>query len=212
MLTHECAAPAACAEVEEGRAISQSNRPGSNSSRCEPKQALAQGARRSQRQQQQRQLKDKQLQAERLHTARISAKMSTAAVALATSSTSHCSSQIQLCAVVSDSRGSACAGGAQARFPDENVQQREAANGDSAKAAVGVAILGRKGKGSPTAGVKKQPSPVGLRLGARFPLRVRKHAEQSHIRGDLNGKFAQAVQNKGLGDLTAHMAGSQAVV
>ena len=150
--------------------------------------------------------------------ARISARVSTT-VTVTTPSSIHSSSKTVASTVVSSNRSIVRDSGRQASFPNEIAQrkggQREVSNGNAAKAAVGSALVSRKVKGSPTAGVKKQTSPVGkgsLALGARFPLRVRKIAEQAHVKGDLNGKFAQAGQNRGLGDLTAHMAASHAVV
>ena len=86
--------------------------------------------------------------------------------------------------------------------------QRGVNQSTAGKAAVGSGAVGRKGKGSPTAGIKKQVSPVGkglvggMALGARFPLRVRRNAEQLSMKGDLNSKFANA---HGLGDIPSHV-------
>ena len=207
---------AACEEVEHGRATSKSLRHVSKNSQTQS-QPHIQIARRSQRQQQQqqRQLKDKQLQAEKLHTARISAKAKTPASATLPSST-RSSSKAVACTGVSCSKGSACVPGTAGKFPSENALEREASKGSLAKESIGITVPSRKGKGSPSAGVKKQTSPVGkgsgvsLGLGGRFPLRVRKNVEQLHAKGDLNGKFAQVTQNRGLGDLAKHMAASHA--
>jgi len=205
---------AACEEVEHARASSKSVRPVSKSSQTHA-QPHIQVARRSQRQQQQRQLKDKQLQAEKLHTARISARAKTPA-AVATPSSIRSSSKAVSCTGVSCSKGSVCVPGTAGKFPSENALEREASKTSIAKESMGISASSRKGKGSPSAGVKKQTSPVGkgpgvsLGLGGHFPLRVRKNAEQLHAKGDLNGKFAQAAPNRGLGDLAKHMAASHA--
>ncbi len=205
---------AACEEVEHGRASSKSLRPVSKSSQTYA-QPHTQIARRSQRQQQQRQLKDKQLQAEKLHTARISARAKTLAAVTNPSST-RSSSKVVSCIEVSCSKGSACVPGTAGTFPSENALEREASKGSLAKESMSMIASSRKGKGSPSAGVKKQTSPVGkglgvgLGLGGHFPLRVRKNVEQLHAKGDLNGKFAQVTQNRGLGDLAKHMAASHA--
>jgi len=205
---------AACEEVEHGRATSKSLRPVSKSSQTHAEPHI-QAARRSQRQQQQRQLKDKQLQAEKLHTARISARAKIPATAT-TPSSSRSSSKAVACTGVSCSKSSACVPGTAGKFPSENALERGASKGSLAKELIGNTASSRKGKGSPSAGVKKQTSPVGkgsgvgLGLGGRFPLRVRKNVEQLHAKGDLNGKFAQAAPNRGLGDLAKHMAASHA--
>ena len=204
---------AACEEVEHGRASSKSLRPVSKSSQT-PAQPHIQTARRSQRQQQ-RQLKDKQLQAEKLHTARISARAKTPA-AVTTPSSTRSSSKAVPCTGVSCSKGSACVPGTAGKVPSENALEREAFKARLTKESIGINAASRKGKGSPSAGVKKQTSPVGkgsgvsVGLGGRFPLRVRKNVEQLHAKGDLNGKFAQVTQNRGLGDLAKHMAASHA--
>lgn len=205
---------AACEEVQHMRAPSKSVRAVSNSGQTHA-QPHIQVARRSQRQQQQRQLRDKQLQAEKLHTARISARAKTPA-AVTTPSSTRSSSKAVACAEVSCSKGSACVPGTAGKFPNENAFEREASKSSLAKESIGITASSRKGKGSPGAGVKKQTSPVGkgsgvsLGLGGRFPLRVRKNVEQLHAKGDLNGKFAQVTQNRGLGDLAKHMAASHA--
>ena len=197
---------AACKDIDNRRASSSCPRPVSKTG-----QPRSQGTRRSQRQQQQRQLKDQHLQAERQHIARISARAKTP-VAVAAPSSTVSSTKTVTCAVVSCSKSSVHLAEAARSFSNENAQQREVSKGTTAKAPAGNATLGRQGKGSPPAGVKKQVSPmgksslVGLGLGGRFPLRVRKNADQSHAKGDLNGKFAQAGHNRGLGDLAAHMA------
>ncbi len=49
---------------------------------------------------------------------------------------------------------------------------------------------------------------MGLGLGGRVPLKVRKNVDQLHANSDLNGKFAQVIQ--GLGDLAKHMPASHA--
>ena len=199
--------------MEHGRATSKSLRPVSKSSQTHA-QPHIQIARRSQRQQQ-RQLKDKQLQAEKLHTARISARAKIPAAVTTPSSTRN-SSRVVSCTGVSCSKGSACVPGTAGKFSSENALEREASKGSLAKESMGIIGSSRKGKGSPSAGVKKQTSPVGkgsgvsLGLGGRFPLRVRKNVEQLHAKGDLNGKFAQVTQNRGLGDLAKHMAASHA--
>ena len=197
--------------MEHGRATSNPLRPVSKSSQTH---AQPQVARRSQRQQQQRQLKDKQLQAEKLHTARISARAKTPAAVTTPSSTR--SSKAVSCSGVSCSKGSVCVPGTAGKFSSENALEREASKASTAKESMGMVASSRKGKGSPGAGVKKQTSPVGkgsgvsLGLGGRFPLRARKNVEQLHAKGDLNGKFAQVTQNRGLGDLANHMAASHA--
>ena len=192
---------AACEDIDNRRASSSCPRPVSKTG-----QTRSQGTRRSQRQQQQRQLKDQHLQAEQQHIARISARVKTS-VAVAPSSTIS-STKTVTCAVVSCSKSSVHLAEAARSFSNENAQQREVSKGNTAKAPVGIATLGRQGKGSPPAGVRKQVSPMGKSslVGGRFPLRVRKNADQSHAKGDLNGKFAQAGHNRGLGDLAAHMA------
>ncbi|DBA79533.1 TPA: hypothetical protein ACH3X1_008235 [Trebouxia sp. C0004] len=209
MLRCQPAESNACEEVEQGRASSKSLGPVSKSSQTHA-QLHIQVARRSQRQQQQRQLRDKQLQAEKLHTARISARAKTPA-AVTTPSSTRSSSKAVSCTGVSGSKGSVCVPGAAGKFPSENALEREAS-----KESVGITASSRKGKGSPSAGVKKQTSPIGkgsgvsLGLGGRFPLRVRKNAEQLHAKSDLNGKFAKVTPNRGLGDLAKHMAASHA--
>ena len=151
------------------------------------------------------------MQAERQHLARISARVKTP-VAVAAPSSTISSTKTVTCAVVSCSKSSVHLAEAARRFSNENAQQREFSKGNKAKAPKGNSTMGRQGRRSPTVGVKKQVSPIGKSsvvgpgLGGRFPLRVRKNPDQSHAKGDLNGKFAQAVHNKGLGDLAAHMA------
>ena len=179
---------------------------------AQPQQAHAHSARRSQRQQHQRQqLQQKQIEAEKAHAARLSVGQSRA-VAVTTTN------RLKPKRTVSRAKRSAQSTPVGQRvFSDENQQQvARQQNGavdsqaSSGKAAEGKSPIGRKGKSSPSAGVKKQTSPVGkggsagLGLGSRFPLRVRKNAQQ-HVKGPLDGKLAQASQNRGLGDLSAHM-------
>ena len=183
-------------------------------------QAPVQGMRRSQRQQQQRQLKAKQLLAEAHHTARIR----TTTVTVATPSGSSQASRITPCTVYTASRTrESCAGVAGLCSTENHLQhqkqqpkpqhQRGLTQSSPAKAAVGNSAVGRKGKSSPTAGVKKQTSPVGkgmvggLAVGGRLPLRVRRNAEHPSMKGDLNSKFAQS---RGLGDICLHMTNGTA--
>ena len=176
-------------------------------------QAPVQGMRRSQRQQQQRQMKDKQLLAETRHTARISVT----AITIAMPSSTDQATKTDSCSVHTASKIRESSAGVQGPFSTESslpqqVQaqcQRRAAQGTPGKAPVGNGAVGRKCKSSPTAGVKKQTSPVGkglvggLAVGARFPLRVRRNAEQPSMKGDLNSKFVKA---HGLGDLDSHLS------
>ena len=178
--------------------------------------APVQGMRRSQRQQQQRQLKDKQLLAEAQHTARIR----TTTVTVATPSRSSQASRTTPCTVYTASKSKeSCAGVAVLCSTENHLQHqkqqpkpqrpRALAQSSPGKAAVGNGAIGRKGKSSPTAGVKKQTSPVGkgmvggLAFVGRLPLRVRRNAEQPSMKGDLNSKFAQS---HGLGNISSHMA------
>ena len=182
-------------------------------SSAHPQQAHAHIARRSQRQQQQRQqLQQKQIEAEKAHTARLSAGQSRAGTV------TNNTNRLKPRSTVSRAKNTTSSAVVEPSvFSDENQQtvarQQNSAVGSLAtpgKAAEGKSPTGRKGKSSPTAGVKKQTSPAGkggsagLGLGNRFPLRVRKNAQQ-HVKGPLDGKLGQASQNRGLGDLAAHM-------
>ncbi|KAL3161615.1 hypothetical protein ABBQ32_010473 [Trebouxia sp. C0010 RCD-2024] len=179
--------------------------------RREP-QAPVQGVRRSRRQQQ---LNDKQLLAEAQHTARVR----TTTVATAMPSSTARAGNTTACTPVTASRIRDSSTVMQvllstdksAQHQKQQVQvqrQRGSMQSTAAKAAVGNGAVGRKGKSSPTAGVKKPVSPVskglvgGMALGARFPLRVRRNAEQPSMKGDLNSKFADA---HGLGDIASHV-------
>ena len=186
-----------------------------------------QATRRSQRQQQQqqRQLKEKQVQAEQQHTSRIRTQVSTA-VSVATPSVRHSANRTTSCTVISRSHIRQSSADVQTAVSNENDMQQQKqqpqyqqgwAQGNAGKAAASSGGIGRRGRSSPTVGVKKQTSPVGkgsnggLALGTRFPLRVRKNVEQPSMKGDLNGKFAQACQNHGLGDLASHCLAHKAV-
>lgn len=177
-------------------------------------EAPVQGMRRSQRQ---RQLKDKQLLAEAQHTDRLR----TATVTVATPSSSREASRTMPCTVYTAGRTRESSASVkvlcstekkpqlQKQQQLEQQRQRGLAQGSAGQAAVGNVAIGRKGKSSPTAGVKKQTSPVGKglvggpALGGRFPLRVRRNAEQPSIMNDLNSKF---VQSRGLGNIASHVA------
>ena len=178
-------------------------------------EAPVQGIRRSQRQRQ-RQLKDKQVLAEAQHTDRLR----TAAITVATPSGMRQASRTTPCTVYTASKIRESSAGAQVLCSSEKNPQRQKqqaepqrqrglAQGSPGQAAVGSGAIVRKGKSSPTAGVKKQISPVGkglvggLGLGGRFPLRVRRNAEQPSMKGDLNNKF---VQSRGLGNIVSHVA------
>lgn len=201
-----------CAGIEEtapkagnSKAVKQKQQ------RREP-QAPVQGVRRSRRQQQ---LNDKQLLAEAQHTARVR----TTTVATAMPSSTARAGNTTACTPVTASRIRDSSTVMQvllstdksAQHQKQQVQvqrQRGSMQSTAAKAAVGNGAVGRKGKSSPTAGVKKPVSPVskglvgGMALGARFPLRVRRNAEQPSMKGDLNSKFADA---HGLGDIASHV-------
>ena len=184
-------------------------------SQSRPSQTPVQGIRRSQRQHQQQQLKDKQLLAEAHHTARIR----TTTVADATPSGMSQASRTTPCTVYITSQTRESCAGLAVLCSNENHPQRQKqqlkphrqrglTQSSPGKAAVGNGAIGRTGKSSPTAGVKKQISPVGkamtggLALGGRLPLRVRRNAEQPSMKGDLNSKFAQS---HGLGDISSHV-------
>lgn len=180
--------------------------------------------RRSQRQQQQRQLKDKQLLAEAHHTARI--RTTTVPVHVATPSGTSQASRTTPCTVNTTSKTRESCGAVAVLGSTENHlqrqeqqlqphRQRNLTQSSPLKAAVGNGAVGRKGKSSPTAGVKKQISPVGkaivggLALGGRLPLRVRRNAAQPSMKGDLNSKFAQS---HGLGDISSHVVNKTAYI
>lgn len=155
--------------------------------------APVQGIRRSQRQQQQRQLRDKQLLAETHHTARIRtttvvdgtpsdisqvSRTTPCTVHTASNTRESCADVAVLCSTKNHPQGQ----------KQQLKPQRQRGPAQS----------------SPTAGVKKQISPVGkgmvggLALGGRLPLRVRRNTEQSSMKGELNSKFAQS---HGLGNI-----------
>lgn len=218
---------AATEEAATRPGSSRSVRHGRQSNQSQQLLLPVQGTRRSQRQlqqQQQRQLKEKQVQAEQQHTSRIRTQVSTA-VAIATPSNRHSATRTTSCTVFSRSQTRQTSADVQPAESNENemqqqqqpVYQQGRAQGNAGKAAASNGAIGRKGKSSPTAGIKKQTSPVGkgshggLALGARFPLRVRKNAEQPSMKSELNSKFVQACQNRGLGDLACHQITNKAV-
>ncbi|KAL3160311.1 hypothetical protein ABBQ38_009701 [Trebouxia sp. C0009 RCD-2024] len=146
-------------------------------------QAPVQGVRRSHRQQQ---LKDKQLLAEAQHTARIRTTATTA-----TPSSTDRAGRITPCTAVTASRTRDSSTVVQVLLSTDKSAQHQKQQVQAQR----------------QRGVKKQVSPVskglvgGMALGARFPLRVRRNAEQPSMKGDLNRKFADA---HGLGDIASH--------
>ena len=196
----------AAAEAPPDKAgISKSGRQCSDPGHAQMPAQVMRRSQRQQQQQQQRQLRDKQLQAEKQHTVRIR----TQSVAVVTPSSTHSSIQSTTCAMYSRSKSRHSSAQLQQPCSDENSTQQQQQQ-QRQKGIVGSNAVIRKGKSSPTAGIKKQTSPVGkgsavaLALGGRFPLRVRRNVEQPSMKGDLNAKFGRVCENRGLGDLASH--------